>query len=112
MRPLKGILAILCAFMATLRLWAGILQPGDLVFADGGLDVIIRLDQNTSATNHIAPLDFTDSTGGITIDHNGNIYAVRQKLGFGPYAEFFKIDGQTAAVTSLSSETLIYTGRR
>jgi streptogramin lyase len=91
---------------------AGLLRPGDIVFADGGLDVVIRLDPITGTTNHIAAIDFPDATGGITVGHNGDIYAMRAKLGFDPYAEFFRIDGQTAAITPLSTEKLIYIGRR
>lgn len=91
---------------------AGILQPGDIVFADGGLDVVIRLDPNTHATNYIAIIDFTDATGGIAVGRNGDIYAMRQKLGFSPWAEFFRIDGNTGQTNYLSNETLLYTGRR
>jgi streptogramin lyase len=91
---------------------AGILQPGDIVFVDGGLDVVIRLDPITHATNHIAAIDFPDATGGIAVGYNGDIYAMRAKLGFDVYAEFFRIDGQTAAVTPLSTQKMIYSGRR
>jgi streptogramin lyase len=90
----------------------GILQPGDIVFVDSGLDVIIRLDPNTSATNHIVALNCPDATGGIAVGRNGDIYAMRAKLGFDAYAEFFRIDGQTGATNKLSNETFIYTGYR
>jgi hypothetical protein len=113
LRFASKILAVLIATcFITTAVAAGLLQPGDIVFADGGLDLIIRLDPNTGATNHIAALDFPDATGGIAVGYNGDIYAMRAKLGFDPYAEFFRIDGQTAAITPLSTETMIYTGRR
>ena len=104
------VVACLCLYNA--RIFAGILQPGDIVFADGGLDAVIRLDPTTLATNHIASINFTDATGGIAIGRNGDIYAMRQVLGFGAYAEFIRIDGQTGATNKLSNETFIYTGHR
>jgi hypothetical protein len=107
-----GMALVLGTSAALFPAGAAILQPGDIVFAEGGLDLIIRLDPNTGVTNHIAAIDFPDSTGGIALGYNGDIFAMRAKLGFDSYAEFFRIDGQTGAVTPLSSETLIGTGRR
>jgi streptogramin lyase len=106
-------LALLVAtFAITTAAAPGPLQPGDIVFVDGGLDLIIRLDPNTGTTNHIAALDFLGASGGIAVGHNGDIYAMRNKGGFDSYAEFFRIDGQTAAISPLSTETMIYSGGR
>jgi hypothetical protein len=58
---------------ATTPVAAGLLQPGDIVFAEGGLDLIIRLDPKAGATNPIAALDFRDATGGIAVGYNGDI---------------------------------------
>lgn len=113
MKSIKKFIAawlLICGSMFSVS--AGILQPGDIVFADGGLDMVIRLDPVTGATNHIAAVDFPDSTGGIAVGRNGDIYAMRAKLGFSPAAEFFRIDGQTGAINKLSNQTLLYTGRR
>src|SRR5687768_8930579 len=89
-----------------------LLKPGDIVFADGGLDIILRYDPQTQQTNSVASFDFRDATGNIAVANNGEIYAMRAKLGFGSYAEFFVIDGTTAEARSLSSERMIQSGRR
>jgi hypothetical protein len=100
-------LVIHSAFMAE-----PLLKPGDVVFGDGGLDVIIRYDPQTQETNHIVPFDFADATGGIAVGNNGDIYAMRAKLGFGSYAEFYVFDGTTGAARLLSTERMIQSGRR
>lgn len=112
MKTQKRTIAVLFLAWLTSPAFGGILNPGDIVFADSGLDVVIRLDPTTLATNHIASVNFTDATGGIAIGHNGDIYAMRQVLGFGAYAAFIRIDGQTGATNNLSNETFIYTGHR
>jgi len=98
--------------LCSARVLAGLLQPGDIVFAEAGLDLIIRMDPNTLATNHIASIDFSGASGGIALGRNGDIYVMRPAPGFGGYAQFIRIDGQTGATNLLSTETLIYSGSR
>jgi streptogramin lyase len=99
----------LCCF--SVPVFAGILQPGDIVFADGGLDMVIRLDPNTHATNHIAAIDFTGASGGIAVGRNGDIYVMRFST-INQRTDFFRINGQTGATNRFSNETLIFSGSR
>lgn len=108
----KIVLAGLLALTPILPVLAGLLQPGDIVFAEAGLDKVIRIDPNTLQTNHLATIDFTDATGGIALGRNGDIYAMRFISGFDAYAEFIRIDGQTGVTNLISNEKMIQTGRR
>jgi sugar lactone lactonase YvrE len=89
-----------------------LLKPGDIVYADGGWDVVLRYDPQTQETNLVAGFEFTDARGNIAVGHNGDIYGTRAKLGFGPYAEFFVIDGVTGAMRELSTQRLIKSAYR
>ena len=112
MKSQKGlVIAWATTCLLGVPVFAGILQPGDIVFADGGLDMVIRLDPNTHATNHIAPIDFTGSSGGIDVGRNGDIYAMRFNTVY-QRTDFIRINGQTGATNSLSNETLIFSGSR
>jgi len=84
-----------------------LLKPGDIVYAEGGWDVVLRYDPQTQETNLITAFEFTDSTGNIAVGNNGDIYGMRAKLGFGPYTEFFIIDGMSAEMRPLSTQRLI-----
>ena len=89
-----------------------LLKPGDIIYADGGWDVVLRYDPQTQETNLVTGFEFTDSRGNIAVGHNGDIYGTRAKLGFGPYAEFFVMDGVTGAMRELSTQRLIKSAYR
>src|SRR5687768_18400260 len=48
-----------------------LLTPGDIVYADGGWDVILRYDPQTQETNLVSGFEFTDARGSIAVGNNG-----------------------------------------
>lgn len=99
------------AWVATASLPAGILQPGDIVFAEANLRRVIRLDPITLATNHIAPIEFGGASGGVVVGRNGDIYGVRFDVN-AQRTDFIRIDGQTAATNRMSTQTMIASAQR
>jgi hypothetical protein len=88
------------------------LQPGDFVFADAQLHAIVRFRPSTGETNYLAPISFLGSDGGIALDSAGNIFATVSKGGFGPMAEFYRLDERSSQLVLLAKDPLIQSASR
>ena len=72
----KRAAALIFGLATSALLSVGIFMPAGIVFAGGGLDLVIRLDFATGSTNQLASIEFADATGGIVVRGTGGTHVM------------------------------------
>ncbi len=103
---------LLVWLMAQTGLQAALLQPGDIVFADGTHRGIFRWTPAAGDPQRLADIPLAGSDGGIALDAEGRIFAAVHTGGFNSTASFYRLDESSSQLVQIASDPLIVRASR